>query len=88
MTAMAMEPAWFPVLVKLAPVTAAKAMANRPSADAAMTAGRRVLTAWTSTAIAPSPRSRPSTACVLSAAGPWAMAAAMLAPWSVRGTVA
>jgi hypothetical protein len=40
MTAMAMESAWLPVLVKLAPVTAAKATANRPSADAAMTAGR------------------------------------------------
>jgi hypothetical protein len=88
MTAMPMESAASPVLVKLAPVAAATAMANRPSADVTMTAGRRVLTAWTSTAIAPSPSSRPSTACVLSAAGPRAMAVARPEPWSARGTVA
>src|SRR6266568_3671804 len=81
-----MESAASPVLVKLVPVTEAKASANRPSADEAVTPHWRARTACSSTPSAPSPSSSPITAWMLSVAGPFEIALARLPPWSALGT--
>src|SRR5450755_3416591 len=82
-----MDSARWPLLVKPAPMMAARASANRPAADAAMVAGWRARTACASTPRAPSPSSSPITAWMLSVAGPFAIALPRLRPWSAGGIV-
>ena len=62
MTAIAIESAVSPVLVKLAPATEAKASASVPAAASAVTPQRRRLMAWARTPSAPIASSRPTTA--------------------------
>src|SRR5215469_1509934 len=83
---MPMDSAVLPLLVKPAPVTEAEASANRPSAEEVMAPRWRAMTAWTSTASAPSPSSSPITMWMLSIAGPLVIALPRPRPWSPRGT--